>query len=244
MQLFQPSPTHTKSVNHLSISIAFLSYSIISSQKRSIEEFVSGSSDTLRKDDQSCNSSKEDEKHQGGSPRVKSTSVSTLESDEEPKIITPGSIVLRKGDASENSLACWNNEEEEEEEDDEIAPIISDLSGDDERGILPKYDDGQEDAPSVNTISTEDAALTKSTDDEENPANVPPISSTASDASKTIRQHRTTSAGGSGSRDITSPVNKGGDVWYCCRCKDYNNRITPQCYTCIHCMHRKCYYCG
>ena len=233
------------SITLLSISIAFLSYSIISSQKRSIAEFVSGSSDTLRKDDQSCNSSKEDEKHQGGSPRVKSTSVSTLEGDEEPTVMTPGSGVSRNGDALSTPVASKKDEDEEEEEeddDDEKDPIISNLSRDDGRGRFLKHDDGQEDAPTVNTISTEDAALTKSTDDEENPANVPPISNTASDASKTIRQHRTTSAGGSGSRDITSPVNKGGDLWYCCRCSDYsNNRITPQCYTC---MHRKCYYCG
>ena len=208
------------SITLLSISIAFLSYSIISCQKRDIAEFISGSSDTLRIDGQSCHPSKEDEKRQSGSPRVISASMGPLEGDEEPTIVTPGSGVSGNSGALSNAVASRKNEEEEE---DEKALIISNLRGDDGPGRSPKHDDGQEDAPSINTISIEDVALPKPTYEKRSNAGIPPISNPASDAPKSNRQFRFTSSRRGSTGNITSPVNKftsGGSVkhWYCGQC--------------------------
>ena len=58
----------------------------MSSRKRSNAELAGGSSVRSKKDDQSCNPSKEGEKRQSDSTRKESISVDPLESDEEPKI--------------------------------------------------------------------------------------------------------------------------------------------------------------
>ena len=168
------------------------------------------------------------------------TSGSPLEGDEEPRIVTLGSGVERSAGALENPVVSKRDEDEdeqEEEEDNEDAPIISNLSIDDGRGISPKHDNGQEDAPTptINTIPTKNAALTKSTDDEEDPVNPPPLSNPASDASKTIPQHRTTSSSGSASKK-TTPPDKGAGRWYCCSLGSRPHAMpkTPRCNNCGH----------
>ena len=200
----------------------------------------------MRREDQSCNSSKDDEKCQSGSPSVIGALMGPLEGDDEPSVVTLGSGFLGNGDASSNQVASKNEEaEEKEEEEDHKAPIISNLSGDDKPGGFPKHDDGQKDASSINTNSIEDAALTKSTDDEEDPVNAPPISNTASDARKSYWLSRSASSSGSAFRDVISPGvestggGHGREVWYCCKCKEYS-RTTPACWSCEH---RKCFYC-
>ena len=189
----------------------------MSSQKRSYAEVAGGSLDTSKKDDQSCDPSKEDEKRQSGSPRNMSTSVGPLEGNEEPKNITPGSSVSRKGDASSNPLAS-------EKKEDERSPVISNLDRDGGLGRSPEHDVGREDAPSGNEISIEDVALTKPITGEESHASALPISNAAGDAPKIIRQHRIKLSDVSASGNIGLPVDKftrggRGTAWYCGHCE-------------------------
>ena len=211
----------------------------MSSQKRSSAEVAGGSLDTSKKDDQSCDPSKEDEKRQSGSPRNMSTSVGPLEGNEEPKNITPGSSVSRKGDASSNPLAS-------EKKKDERSPVISNLDRDGGLGRSPEHDVGREDAPSGNAISIEDVASGNPINDEGSHASALPISNTAGDAPKSIRQHRIKSSGGSASRNIDPPVNeftRGGRVtaWYCGHCSWIPMSIDIDAF-CVNCGRRRDVY--
>ena len=161
-----------------------------------------------------------------------STSVGPLEGNEEPKNTTPGSSVSRKGDASSNPLASENKKNEN-------LPIISNVDRDGRLGRSPKHDVGREDAPSGNAISIEDVASGNPINDEGSHASALPISNTAGDAPKSIRQHRIKSSGGSASRNIDPPVNeftRGGRVtaWYCgpCRYGPRNIDIDKRCINC------------
>ena len=196
----------------------------MSFQKRSDAEFASGSSDMSKKDGQSCNPSKEDDKRQSVNPRKKGTSVGPLEGDEEPENTTPGSSVPREGDASSNPLAS--------EKKDERSPTISHSSVDDELDRFPKHDGGQEDAPSGNRISAGDIASGNPIDDERSHARTPPSSNTEGDAPKSIWQHRITSAGGSAAVK----------TWYCGHCQSGESMTIGLDTHCFNCGLRRDFY--